>query len=582
MRWSIEKFIRRGLIGGFGLLLAAGGSAESLRVALVLDATQPEFAARIQSGVEQAARGEAAGVSLELLCRPGDRAGQARTVEESVRDGVDVVILDAIDRQAVATPLARAAQAHVAVILVNSSWAAAPATTVVATDNREAGRAAARELGRLLGGRGGVLLLRHQIHAAKAEAREEGFIEVLTREFPGLVLVASDYHAGPTAESAGRVADGLLARYHGRIDGVFASCESATQGMLAALRRAGLAGGQVKLVGSDEAGGSLAPALQAGDLQAYLAEDPVAMGDLALKSAVATARGGMVVPVMATGLTLVNSGGTTAVPPGPGNLAEAMRGMFVAPPCPATVPLVREELLVPGLGLAMIPVEPGRFRRVPEGGMVTISRRFWLGQCEVTQRQWMKIMPENPSEFKGDCLPVDNISWADAMEFCHRLNDAEHAAGRLPAGYRYTLPTEAQWEFAACAGRKGNLEQPDPGWWATNSGEVQDSSGIWCMSPHAVGQKAANAWGLHDLSGNVAEWCLDWAEDYPVGDAADPAGPPAGTYRVLRGGCWWADAQNCLAGSRHKAPPARHHSGLGMRLALSPVETGSVRNPAKS
>ena len=183
-------------------------------------------------------------------------------------------------------------------------------------------------------------------------------------------------------------------------------------------------------------------------------------------------------------------------------------------------------------------------------------------------------MEVNPSDFRGDCLPVDNVGWAEAAEFCRRLTQRESSAGRLPPGFAFVLPTEAQWEFAA---RAGGPLVTDPAellsfaWCATTSGAVQPGSGVWRMSTHPVGTKSANSWGFHDLHGNVAEWCLDWHGDYPPDAIVDPRGPDLGTYRVLRGGSWWADVQNCRADSRHRAPPGRHHNALGLRVALSVV-----------
>ena len=208
---------------------------------------------------------------------------------------------------------------------------------------------------------------------------------------------------------------------------------------------------------------------------------------------------------------------------------------------------------------------------------VTLSHRFWLGKYEVTQREWRAIMGTNPSDFTGELLPVDNVSWIDAMEFCRRLS--ERAAHRLPAGYTYTLPTEAQWEYACRAGSSGDDtgKLDDMAWHAGNSGSWAHppgpaswkDRGLWRMTSHPVGQKRPNGWGLFDLWGNVAEWCLDWYGPYAGGSVADPTGPSSGSHRVLRGGSWWSDPQNCNSFDRAKAPPGRHHSALGFRIALS-------------
>lgn len=574
--------------------------AESLRIGLVTDAKQPEFVAAMRTGAEQAGVEWAkSGARIELVSRQpaktGDRNEQARLVDALVREHVDGLLVDSIDRQVMQPEIDRAAQAHIPIVLIDAPADTEAAVQVVATDNREAGRQAARHLGRLLDGRGGVLLLRYQIYATKTEQREEGFIEVVTREFPGLTLVASDYHAGPTVESARRVAASLLHRYGPAIQGVFSSSESGTLGMLDALRAAGRASGQVKVIGSDEGGRGLALALRGGDLQGFVSEDPVAMGFAGLQAVVRARRNEAIAPAVVTKLSWVDANGVMVIPPAVGaDSAAELRGRVPGPLCPP-IPRVRfapigglpqGNFSVPELGLAMIALAPGSFRRPAEGAQdgnrvgntpravtITISRPFWLGACDVTQSEWKQLMPSNPSDFHGDCLPVENIGWNDACEFCRRLTARERAAGRLPEGYAYMLPTEAQWEYAAGAGAsvRTTAELLEQAWCATNSGSDGSPGGIWRMSTHPVGEKRANACGFYDLLGNVAQWCADWSEAYPAGNATDPRGPDHGTYRALRGGCWWADVQNCQPESRHKAPPGRHHSGLGMRVALCPV-----------
>jgi formylglycine-generating enzyme required for sulfatase activity len=154
---------------------------------------------------------------------------------------------------------------------------------------------------------------------------------------------------------------------------------------------------------------------------------------------------------------------------------------------------------------------------------VKISRDFEMGKCEVTQAQWQAVMSNNPSSFKGDNLPVENVSWNDAQEFIRKLNQAD-------SKYQYRLPTEAEWEYACRAGTTGdyagNLD--DMAWYSNNSGS----------KTHAVGQKQANKWGLYDMHGNVWEWCQDWYDSnyYRQSPGADPTGPTAGSIRVYRGG----------------------------------------------
>ena len=194
---------------------------------------------------------------------------------------------------------------------------------------------------------------------------------------------------------------------------------------------------------------------------------------------------------------------------------------------------------------------------------VTLSK-FWLGETEVTQAQYEAIMGDNSSYFKGPDLPMEQVSWEDAMAFCHKLNEREHAAGRLPAGYTYKLPTEAQWEYACRAGTTGdfagNLDAM--GWYAENAKD----------KTHPVATKQANAWGLYDMHGNIREWCLDWyASSYPAGSVTDYAGPASGTLRVSRGGNWHRPEKACTSSNRGYRSQGRRDDLHGLRIALSSI-----------
>lgn len=229
-----------------------------------------------------------------------------------------------------------------------------------------------------------------------------------------------------------------------------------------------------------------------------------------------------------------------------------------------------ETRSVDGLGLTLIGITVGRYQRGSATGeadekpvhTVVFSRGYWLGKTEVTQAQWQSIMGSNPSYYKGADRPVEAVSWEDAMAFCRRLTERERAAGRLPAGFAYTLPTEAQWEYACRAGttgdHAGNLDEV--AWYKENSdGQTQP-----------VGRKQANAWGFQDMHGNVWEWCLDWYGGYPSGTVTDPAGPESGSSRVSRGGGFSSRATSCRSAFRFGYSGGRNGS-LGFRLALSSV-----------
>ena len=227
---------------------------------------------------------------------------------------------------------------------------------------------------------------------------------------------------------------------------------------------------------------------------------------------------------------------------------------------------------IPDLALTMQPIEPGTFQMGSTNGdadekpvtQVTLTKAYWLGKTEVTQAQWSALMGSNPSHFKGDDRPVEKVSWDEAMEYCRKLTARERTADRLPAGYVYTLPTEAQWEYACRSGTTGdyagNLDSI--GWFDDNSGHTT----------HAVGKKQANAWGLSDMHGNVWEWCADWYQEHlPGGSVTDPTSAVSGTYRVLRGGSWGGDATLCRSAVRGGGGPGYRDNNLGFRLALRSV-----------
>ena len=233
-------------------------------------------------------------------------------------------------------------------------------------------------------------------------------------------------------------------------------------------------------------------------------------------------------------------------------------------PSPYTIP-------VSALGLKLIKIAPGSFAMGSTNGerdeepvtQVTISQPYWLGATEVTQGQWEAVMGTNPSRFKGANLPVETVSYDEALAFCRKVTEQERAAGRLPEGYEYTLPTEAQWEYACRAGTTGNYagNLDAMAWYIGNGGSTT----------HAVGGKQANGWGLYDMHGNVWEWCLDWYGNYAGGRVTDPRGASSGSNRVYRGGGWFNSASFCRAARRINGSPGGRVDDLGFRLALSSV-----------
>jgi len=188
---------------------------------------------------------------------------------------------------------------------------------------------------------------------------------------------------------------------------------------------------------------------------------------------------------------------------------------------------------------------------------VTLSG-FYICKYEVTQELWQAVMGSNPSEFHGNLnRPVERVSWNDSQEFIDKLN-------RLTSK-RYRLPTEAEWEYAARGGNRsrgykysGSDNQGSVAWYTDNSGSTT----------HPVGLKSPNELGLYDMSGNVWEWCADWYGSYSSGSQINPVGPSSGSYRVIRGGCWFYYAWSCRVSHRRGIAPTYRHSSLGLRLAL--------------
>jgi formylglycine-generating enzyme required for sulfatase activity len=202
---------------------------------------------------------------------------------------------------------------------------------------------------------------------------------------------------------------------------------------------------------------------------------------------------------------------------------------------------------------------------------VVISKDFYLGAFEVTQAEYLKVMGKNPSPFKGDIagsksqdLPVDRVSWDDAVEFCKRLSERpeEKKAGRV-----YRLPTEAEWEYACRAGSKTAFH------FDTNSKTIDDYAwykGNSKGQTHAVGGKSPNDWGLYDMHGNVLEWCSDWYGEYPKGSVTDPAGMlEGGTYRICRGGGLTSFAADCRSAIRSRSMPSARDFFNGLRVVMT-------------
>lgn len=198
---------------------------------------------------------------------------------------------------------------------------------------------------------------------------------------------------------------------------------------------------------------------------------------------------------------------------------------------------------------------------------VTLAKGFYLGVYLVTQEQWQSVMGHDPSRFKDERnLPVDGVSWHDCLDFITSLRQGDR--------YPYRLPTEAEWEYSCRAGTMtpfhfGETISTEQANYNGNYAYGDGSKGVYRGKTTPVGSFPANAWGLHDMHGNLMEWCADWHGDYANGDLADPQGPTSGKLRVLRGGSWYLNPGNCRSARRGKNEPGLRYLNCGFRLCFS-------------
>ena len=296
--------------GGGGSQKGKPGS-ETLTIGVVPKGSTHEHWKRVKIGAEKAAAEfRAAGVPVEVIwkgpLREDDREQQIQVVEGFISQGVKGLVLAPLDSSALLRPVEEASRAGIPTVVFDSALVTPnPTVSYVSTDNGKGGRLAGQRMGELLGGKGTVLMLRYQEGSAATEERERGFLDELREHFPGVNVVSSDQYAGPTRDTAKRAAENVLNRFGTRLDGIFTPNESSTGGMLLALQDLGRAG-SVKFVGFDYSSSFVEP-LKKGELHGFVAQHPVNMGYLSVKTIVEHLQHKTVPKVVDTGVLMVTA-----------------------------------------------------------------------------------------------------------------------------------------------------------------------------------------------------------------------------------------------------------------------------------
>jgi ribose transport system substrate-binding protein len=291
------------------LLLAAAFAADnSYLIAVIPKGTTNEFWKAVNAGAFKA-RDElrAQGVAVEIIwkgpLKEDDREQQIQVVENFISRRVSGIVLAPLDSRALVQPVAAAGQARIPVVIMDSGLNSDRYASFVATDNFKGGDMAGKHLAHLLGGKGNVILLRYQVGSASTEEREAGFLDAL-KKHPGIKIISSNQHAGPTRETAYQASQNLLNRYGREVDGVFCPAELPSGAMAMALRDIGRAGGKVKMVGFD-AGSKSIEDLKKGDIQGLVVQDPLGIGYQSVKTMVQHLQGAKVERRIGTRVALI-------------------------------------------------------------------------------------------------------------------------------------------------------------------------------------------------------------------------------------------------------------------------------------
>jgi ribose transport system substrate-binding protein len=291
------------------LQFAGYGAEKGYTIAVVPKGTTHEFWKSINAGAVKAERElTAQGTKVDIIwkgpLREDDRDQQIQVVENFMTRHVSAIVLAPLDYQALVRPVHSAIKSGVPVVVMDSDLKSDQYVSFVATDNRKGGELAGEHMGKLLGGKGNVILLRYAVGSASTEAREAGFLDALKSKYPDIKIISSDQHAGATRELAYQASQNLLNRFGREVNGIFCPCEPPTIAMTKALRDLGLAAGKVKMVGFD-AGSQSVQDMKNGDVQGLVVQNPVLMGYLGVLTAVKHLRGEKVEKRIDTGVVLV-------------------------------------------------------------------------------------------------------------------------------------------------------------------------------------------------------------------------------------------------------------------------------------
>ncbi|HEY3204615.1 MAG TPA: substrate-binding domain-containing protein, partial [Thermoanaerobaculia bacterium] len=281
---------------------------KSFTIAVIPQGSTHEFWKSIHAGAVKAARDHAAaGIRVEVIwkgpMREDDREQQVQVVEGFLTQRVQGIVLAPFDKNALVRPVEEATRAGIPTVVIDSALESKDPVSFVASDNHRGGELAADEMGRLLGGKGKVLVLRYQEGVASTEARERGFVDKLRSAHPAIEIISSNQYAGATRDTAKSAAENLLNRFGNEIDGMFTPNESSTAGALLALEDAGRAG-KIRFIGFDSSA-VFVEAMRAGKLHGIVVQNPFRMGELGVKTLVDHLRGGKVEKRVDTGVALI-------------------------------------------------------------------------------------------------------------------------------------------------------------------------------------------------------------------------------------------------------------------------------------